>query len=111
MDGIVITAAVILAAVALIEVVTLFLARPDPAAPPYIELLPVFGEDRQFPRRIEYLGKRCGGRTSLIIVDISANEQQLELCRRLAEESPDTVIVTMAELEGALREIFLLRNG
>lgn len=107
MDGIVITAAVILAVVALIEVVTLFLVKPDPAAPPYIELLPVFEEDKFFQRRLEYLGQRCGGRTSLIIADISATKEQLELCRRLAEESPDTVIITMAQLEELLRERFL----
>ena len=106
MDAVIITAAVILAAVAVIEIVTLFLVRPDPAAPPFIELLPVFSEDGHFPDRAEFLTKRCGGRTSLVIVDISGTPAQLELCRQLAASSPDTVIVSLDALENELRKIF-----
>lgn len=106
MDAVVITAAVILAVVAIIEIVTLFLIKPDPAAPPFIELLPVFAEDEHFPARAEFLAKRCGGRTSLIIVDISGTPEQLELCKQLTGCSPDTILVSLPELENALRGIF-----
>ena len=55
MDGIIITAAVILAVIAIIEIVNLFTDISIDGAPAYVTVLPVYADDKLFDMRLEYL--------------------------------------------------------
>ncbi|MBR3969687.1 MAG: hypothetical protein IKJ87_01210 [Ruminococcus sp.] len=107
MDEIIITSAVILTVIAIIEIVTLFFSLPAENAPPYVTVLPVFCDDELFDRRIEYLMQRGCGRRSVIIIDYSATDSQKKLCRRFIENNPDAVFVRHDELEGYFSSVFL----
>lgn len=106
MDSIIITAAVILAVVALIEIVTIFFSLPKEGIPPYVTVLPVFGNDKLFTRRLEYIMQKSCGRRNMIIVDYSANEEQKELCRQFIRDNPDTLFIPSAQLEKIFGEKF-----
>ena len=106
MDGIIITAAVILAVISLIEVVTFFLSIPSRSAPAYISVLPVFEEDEKFPERLEYLSMKGCGRRQVVLVDYSATPQQAELCNSFVHSSPDVVYIPCSELEDFFIGIF-----
>ena len=93
MDGIIITAAVILAVISLIEVVTFFFTMPPRSAPAYISVLPVFSGDECLRDRLEYLSMKGCGRRRVVLVDYSATPEQAELCRRFILSSPDAVFI------------------
>ena len=107
MDVIIVIAAVILAFIAIIEIITLF-ALPTDNAPPYVTVLPVFANDRYFHQRLEYILQRGCGRTNIIIVDYSANSTQLELCRQFINDNPDAVFISHNELEKYFAETFAI---
>ncbi len=104
MDGIIVTAAVILAVIALMELVTLFAALPGDGLKLYISVLPVFGEDGNFSSRLEQIMRTGCGRKSVILVDFSADEEQRELCRQFARDNPDCEFVTQQELAECLEK-------
>lgn len=102
MDSVIITAAVILAVVAIIEIVTLFISLPTDNVPPYVTVLPVFADDKLFDKRLEYLMQKGCGRRNAILVDYTADTRQQELCRKFVENNPDAVFIPHTQL----REIF-----
>lgn len=104
MDGIIVTAAVILAVIALMELVTLFAALPGDGLKLYISVLPVFGEDGDFSVRLEQIMRKGCGRKSVILVDFSADDEQRELCRQFARDNPDCEFVTEKELAECLEK-------
>lgn len=104
MDGIIVTAAVILAVIALMELVTLFAALPGDGLKLYISVLPVFGDDEDFSVRLEQIMRRGCGRKSVILVDFSADDEQRELCRQFARDNPDCEFVTEQELAECLEK-------
>lgn len=106
MDGLIITAAVILAVVAIIEIVTVFFSLPVDSAPPYVTVLPVFADDKLFERRLEYLMQKGCGRRSAILVNYTADLHQTELCRRFVHDNPDAVFISKEELERFFTGIF-----
>ncbi len=106
MDGLIISAAVILAVIALIGTFSLFVALPAEAAPPYAAVLPVFAEDTCLRERLEYLSMKGSGRLNIVIVDYSATPEQAELCRRFVHSSPDAVYINASELEKYFSYIF-----
>ena len=106
MDGIIITAAVILAVISLIEVITFFVAMPSRSAPAYISVLPVFPGDDKLRDRLEYLSMKGCGRRRVVLVDYSATPDQAELCRQFVHSSPDAVFLPSSELEEFFRSIF-----
>ncbi|MCM1133870.1 MAG: hypothetical protein NC340_10425 [Ruminococcus flavefaciens] len=107
MDMIIITVAVILAVIALIEIIALF-SFPTDNAPPYVTVLPVFADDRNFQQRLEYILQKGCGRTNIIIVNYSANDSQLELCRQFVEDNPDAVFISCTELQKYFAETFAI---
>ena len=107
MDVIIITAALILAVIAVIGAVSLFIALPSEAAPAYAAVLPVFSGDESLPERLEYLSMKGCGRRRVILVDYGATAQQAELCRRFVHSSPDAVFITSSDLEKLFSEIFV----
>ena len=106
MDGIIITAAVILGVIALIEIVTLLFLTPIKSAPAYVAVLPIFADDPELSERLEYLSLKGCGRRRIILVNYSADAEQDMLCRQFAGNSPDTLYISAMELEKTLREIF-----
>ncbi len=106
MDGLIITAAVILAVVAIIEIVTVFFSLPVDSAPPYVTVLPVFADDKLFERRLEYLMQKGCGRRSAILVNYTADPHQTELCRRFVHDNPDAVFISKEELERFFTGVF-----
>lgn len=107
MDGILITAAVIVGVIAMIEIVTMFFRLPLACnGPSWVMVLPVFAEDSCFPQRLDRLAARSCGRTNVMIVDYSATEQQRELITQFARENPDAVIISHLELEKILSKTF-----
>ena len=86
MDGIIITAALVLAVIAVIGAVS---------------------GDERLPERLEYLSMKGCGRRRVILVDYGATAQQAELCRRFVHSSPDAVFITSSELEKLFSEIFI----
>lgn len=106
MDGILITAAVILSVIALIEVVTFFFSIPVKGAPAYVSVLPVFRGDKDFRDRLEYISRKSCGRTRIILVGYSADEEQEMLCRQFVRDEPDAVYISGDELEKFFEEIF-----
>lgn len=108
MDGIIIASAVILAVIALIEILTIMFSLPSEDAPPYVTVLPVFGEDRNFSARLEYILKKSCGRTNIIIVDYSANDEQRKLCSQFVRDNPDAVFIYHNELEKYFAETFAI---
>lgn len=106
MDNIIITAAVVLAVVALIEIVTIFFSLPGDNAPPYVMVLPVFSNDELFTARLEFLTQKGCGRNNIILVDYTADNKQKEICRRFVLNNPDAAFITSAELEKYLEKIF-----
>lgn len=107
MDGIIITAAVILAVISLIEIVTFFLAVPSGAAPAYASVLPVFAGDEKLRDRLEYLSTKGCGRKRVILVDYGATHEQAELCRQFVHNSPDAVFLPCSELEDYFKGMFV----
>ncbi|HBB72480.1 MAG TPA: hypothetical protein DCZ71_07745 [Ruminococcus sp.] len=108
MDTALITAAAVLAVIAAAEIICLFLLPCRDVSPLYAEILPVFSEDDLLPQRLDCLALRSGGRTALIIVDYSATEQQLELCRQFCSNEPDCTIISAGELEKILLKTFAI---
>ncbi|MDO4864672.1 MAG: hypothetical protein Q4A05_10935 [Ruminococcus sp.] len=107
MDGIIITAAVILAVISIIEVVTFFLAMPSRSAPAYASVLPVFEGDEKLRERLEYLSMKGCGRKRVILVDYTATPEQAELCRQFVHSSPDAVFIRCSELEDYFKGMFV----
>lgn len=105
MDMIIIITAVILAVIAVIETAMLF-SLPADNAPPYVEVLPVFADDRYFQQRLEYIVQK--GRTNIIIVDYSADGLQKEMCRQFVSSNPDAVFISHTELEKYFAETFAI---
>lgn len=105
MDMIIVITAVMLAVIAIIETVMLF-SLPTDNAPPYVEVLPVFADDRYFQQRLEYILQK--GRTNVIIVDYSASDLQKELCRQFVNNNPDAVFISHTELEKYFAETFAI---
>ena len=103
MDGVIITAAVILAVIALIEIVTLFCAKPF-GKPVYIAIIPVFAEDSDLPLKLERLALRS--LPTAILLDISATEKQLQICRQFVRDNPAAEIVPYSEFENYLAHTF-----
>lgn len=108
MDIAMMIAALVLAVIAAAEVVCLFLLPLRSVSPLYAAVLPVFAEDDLLPQRLDCLALRSGGRTSLIIADYSATEEQLVLCRQFCSNEPDCVIVPACELEKILLKTFAI---
>ncbi len=103
----IVTCAVILGVVALIEVVTIFFRMPvGNNSPAYVTILPVFREDDLFPLRLEKLALKSGGRSFIIIVNYSADKMQSELCIQFCRDNPDTIMVHHSELENLLSKTF-----
>lgn len=111
MDGILVTAAVVIAVIALIEIVTLFFRLPyKGTSPPYITLLPVFAEDSYFSIRLDRLAARSCGRSDVYIVIFSATDIQKELIAAFSKENPDSVIIYHEELEKILSKTFAIKK-
>lgn len=106
MDGIIITAAVILGVIALIEIVTLLFISPVRSAPAYVAILPVFADDNELRERLEYLSLKGCGRRRIILVNYSASAEQDILCEKFMSNSTDSLYIHANELEKTLREIF-----
>ncbi|MBQ9139187.1 MAG: hypothetical protein IJX61_01060 [Ruminococcus sp.] len=106
MDEIIITAAIILAVIAIIEIVTLFFSLPADNAPPYVAVLPVFSDDVLFDMRLEYLMRKGCGRQRVILVDYTANEHQTELCKSFLQNNPDAVFIHYSEIQKFFSETF-----
>lgn len=106
MDAIIITAAVVLTAICIIEIVSYFVTAPLSGTPAYISVLPVFENDEELSERLEYLAIKSCGRRRVIIVDYSASSEQSELCRGFVNNSPDAVFISAEELEKTMRELF-----
>lgn len=111
MDGILVTAAVIVGVIAVIEIVTMFFRLPlKCSGPAYVMLLPVFSEDSCFPERLEQLASRSVGRTNVIIVDYSATSLQKEHISRFSGENPEAVVISHEELEKILSKMFAIEE-
>lgn len=110
MDGIIITAAVILGVIALIEIVTLLFLSPIKSAPAYVAVLPVFEDDPELRERLEYLSLKGCGRRRIILVNYSATAEQDLLCAQFTGSSPDSLYISADELEKTLRDIFAGKN-
>ena len=108
MDITIMIAASVLAFIAAAEVVFVFLLPAREVRPLYAAVLPVFAEDALLPQRLDVLALHSGGRTSLIIADYSATEEQLGLCRQFCSNEPDCVIVKAEELEKILLKTFAI---
>ena len=106
MDSIIITAAVILAVICIIEIVLFFLSSPAAGTPAYVSVLPVFENDTELSERLEYLAIKSCGRRKVVIVDYSATPEQEEMCRGFVKNSPDAVFIPASELEKTLKEMF-----
>lgn len=107
MDGIIIVTAVILAVIALIEIITFFSVSPK-KTPSYFTVLPVFADDKYFQQRLEYILQKSCGRTNIIIVDYSADNNQTELCRQFVDDNPDVVFISHEELQKYFAETFAI---
>lgn len=111
MDGLLVTAAVIVGVIAIIEIVTMFFRLPlKCSGPAYVMILPVFAEDSCFPERLDQLAARSCGRTNVIIADYSSTVQQKELISQFARENPDAVIISHDELEKILSKMFAIEE-
>lgn len=107
MDGILITAAVITGVIAMIAIVTYFCAFPIGGTPDSVVLLPVFGDDKELPMRLERLMRRTDSRR-VILVDYSADAAQTELCRHFVSNEPDAVFISHKNLEKILAKTFAI---
>ncbi|MBO4877873.1 MAG: hypothetical protein J5501_07695 [Ruminococcus sp.] len=108
MDITMIIAGAVLAFIAAAEVICVFLLPARRVSPLYAAVLPVFAEDALLPQRLDVLALHSGGRTSLIIADFTATEEQLVLCRQFCSNEPDCVIVKADELEKILLKTFAI---
>ncbi|MBR5513499.1 MAG: hypothetical protein IKV85_05885 [Ruminococcus sp.] len=106
MDGIIISAAVVLAVIALIEITGVFTDLSDEGVPAYVTVLPVFAEDSLFDMRLEYLMRKSGGRRKVVLVDFSADNRQIELCSRFVNNNPDAAFIHYTEMKNFFAEIF-----
>lgn len=106
MYAIIITMTVILAVIAIIEIVTHFLAINSTSSPPYVTVLPVFSDDKLFDMRLEYLMHKSGGRQRIIFIDYTADNHQKELCCAFIHSNPDTVFIHYTEMQKFFSEIF-----
>ncbi|MBQ3139297.1 MAG: hypothetical protein IJB68_07300 [Ruminococcus sp.] len=106
MDEIIITAAVVLAVIAIIEIVTHFLAINSTSSPPYVTVLPVFSDDELFVMRLEFLMRKGSGRQRVILVDYTADNQQKELCSAFIHTNPDASFIHYTEMKNFFAEIF-----
>lgn len=102
----IISAAVILTVMAIIEIITLLFTLPNHNAPPYVTVLPVFCDDNLFENRLDYLMQKSCGRGNVILVDYSANEHQRNLCERFVENNPDAIFIHQQELKKYLSKTF-----
>ncbi|MBR2282876.1 MAG: hypothetical protein IJ874_00425 [Ruminococcus sp.] len=110
MDISLIIAASVLAVIALIEILCLFLPLKQ-VSPLYSAVLPVFSDDEQLSERLDCLALRSGGRSCLIIVNYSATDEQLRLCRQFCSSAPDCIIVTPEELEKIFLKTFAIQRN
>lgn len=106
MDMIIITSAVIIGVIALIEVLTYFFILPDEGIPDSVAVLPVFSDDKNFPMRLECLIRRNS--RNVILVDYSADSSQTELCRQFVRDNPDAVFISHEEIERIFAETFAI---
>ena len=103
MDGIIITAAVILAVIAIIEIVNLFTDISIDGAPAYVTVLPVYADDKLFDMRLEYLMRWGCGRRKVVLVDFSANNRQID-------NNPDAAFIHYTEMKNFFAEIFAFQE-
>lgn len=107
MDGVIVTAAVILAVIALIEIVTLFCAKPF-GKPVYIAVIPIFSEDGDLPAKLERLAMRS--LPAAVLLNVSATEEQLQICRQFVRDNQAAEIVNAQDFEEYLARAFGIRE-
>lgn len=103
MDNIIISVAVVLAVIALIEIISLIFSIRKENIRTYTVILPIFAKDSDFPIRLE----TCR-RSDVILVDYSATPLQKELCKKFLNDNPDAVIISKNELEKYFSETFAI---
>ncbi len=106
MDEILITTAVIIAVIAVIEIVTQFFTLSTDGSPPYVTILPVFSDDELFVMRLEFLMRKSCGKQRIILVDYTADNQQKKLCKDFISKNPDSEFIHCAEMKNFFAEIF-----
>ena len=109
MDAVIITAAVIVFVIALIELITFFFGSPAGGIPASAEVLPVFAEDTELAERLSYLSVRSCGKKRIIIVDYSADPEQDAICRHFVRNEPYAEYISCDDLKKKFAEIFAIR--
>ncbi len=106
MDSIIITAAVILSVISIIELTKFFLAVPSKGSPAYLSVLPIFADDENLADRLEYLAMKNCGRQKIILVKYSSTPEQDVLCSHFIRNDTDAVMLEADELEVYFSDIF-----
>lgn len=115
MDGIIVTAVIVLAVIAVIEAVSLF-CKPHSIKAEHIfaVTVPVFPETENIYGRMEYIaGELAGfhcGKIRIIIVNYGISAAQLEDCRAFCFDYPSSVITDPAGVEKILSKTFAISS-
>ncbi|MDE6425861.1 MAG: hypothetical protein K2K89_06965 [Ruminococcus sp.] len=115
MDMATVISVMILAFIAVLELVSILRSRScNDDLPDYVTIIPVFPEDNNFSFRLECLSEKiaCGNFRieKIILTDYGASPEQLALCQRFCLDNPDAVVVNSEELEKILSEMFAIER-
>ncbi|MCD8187662.1 MAG: hypothetical protein LUD57_03435 [Ruminococcus sp.] len=113
MDNIIVTAVVVLAAIAVIEAVSLFYkASRRVRKLAFAAVVPVFPNDGDLRERLEYLSEKlsCGSYyiEEIIIINYGATTEQLEICCGFCYENKNAVLTDPVSLEKILSKTFAI---
>ncbi len=115
MDNVIAAAVIVLVIITAIEGVSLFYKSSHRAVSmSFAAVLPVFPEDGELRRKLEYLSRKLSDDTyfaeEIILINYGATVHQLEICREFCDENENAIITDPASLEKILSKTFAIER-
>ncbi|EWM54281.1 hypothetical protein [Ruminococcus flavefaciens] len=113
MENAEITALAVVAFIAVLEICCFFIcSRLRGKSYPLCTVLPIFAEDDELERRLEYIGTLIEDGSScvetLILLDCGGSDGQIELCREFCSHFRSAELLAQEDIEDAMRRFIHL---
>ncbi len=115
MDIVIAAAVIVLVIIAVIEGVSLFYKSSHRTVSLlFAAVLPVFPDDDNLRRKLEYLSQKLSDDTyfaeEIILINYGATVYQLEICREFCDENENAILTDPASLEKILSKTFAIER-
>lgn len=114
MDKLIITSLIVLAVIALIEIISLFCKPHQSKRLSFAAVIPIFPNDSTLRCRIDALSRKLSDPSyyieEIIFINYGATYEQLEICEQFCYENTNAIITDPASLEKILSKTFAIEN-